>query len=187
MPLGDTTDDNVADKRAAKSVLAKEKDAEEVPEKKKKRKLFGAQPAFQWDSIMNVRISFLISASEQAVQSFMPLTTVRLPRERDICCCKSDDLMSVGGWSDPRISVACEAVGKDGRDDSAHWIPVCSVFPSTFAIPIGLNPHLMVFVALSSGPGDSPDLVLNLPGKWLLLHAWVATILVSLCYNAIAI
>lgn len=39
-------------KKKSKSTLIDEDDAQ--PEKKKKRKLLGVQPAFQWDSIMNV-------------------------------------------------------------------------------------------------------------------------------------
>lgn len=82
-PLSDSADDNKTEKRkdkAAPSVTEKpkekgkakdksksveveeeeEKQEHEVaqPEKKKKRKLLGAQPAFAWDSIMNVSSHF---------------------------------------------------------------------------------------------------------------------------------
>jgi hypothetical protein len=39
-------------KKKSKPALVDDDDAQ--PEKKKKRKLLGVQPAFQWDSIMNV-------------------------------------------------------------------------------------------------------------------------------------
>jgi hypothetical protein len=39
-------------KKKSKPTLVDEDEAQ--PEKKKKRKLLGVQPAFQWDSIMNV-------------------------------------------------------------------------------------------------------------------------------------
>lgn len=39
-------------KKKAKDKETLDEDAQ--PEKKKKRKLLGVQPAFQWDSIMNV-------------------------------------------------------------------------------------------------------------------------------------
>jgi hypothetical protein len=41
-------------KKKSKPTLVDEDDAQ--PEKKKKRKLLGVQPAFQWDSIMNVSV-----------------------------------------------------------------------------------------------------------------------------------
>jgi hypothetical protein len=45
-------------KKKSKATLVDDEDEEEAqPEKKKKRKLLGVQPAFQWDSIMNVSSS----------------------------------------------------------------------------------------------------------------------------------
>jgi len=41
-------------KKKSKATLVDDDD-DAAPEKKKKRKLLGVQPAFQWDSIMNVR------------------------------------------------------------------------------------------------------------------------------------
>jgi hypothetical protein len=70
-PIGETNDNIVDDdrkieepfkvmkplivKKKSKATLVDDEDEEEAqPEKKKKRKLLGVQPAFQWDSIMNV-------------------------------------------------------------------------------------------------------------------------------------
>lgn len=39
-------------------------DDDAQPEKKKKRKLLGVQPAFQWDSIMNVSLEHLEPVAE---------------------------------------------------------------------------------------------------------------------------
>lgn len=69
-PLGEAND-NIADderkieepfkvmkpliiKKKSKATLVDDDEEEVQPEKKKKRKLLGVQPAFQWDSIMNV-------------------------------------------------------------------------------------------------------------------------------------
>jgi hypothetical protein len=41
-------------KKKSKATLVDDDEEEVQPEKKKKRKLLGVQPAFQWDSIMNV-------------------------------------------------------------------------------------------------------------------------------------
>jgi len=74
-PLGET-DDNIADddrkieepfkvmkpliiKKKSKATLVEDDEEEVQPEKKKKRKLLGVQPAFQWDSIMNVSIPYI--------------------------------------------------------------------------------------------------------------------------------
>jgi hypothetical protein len=43
-------------KKKSKATLVDDED-DAQPEKKKKRKLLGVQPAFQWDSIMNVSTS----------------------------------------------------------------------------------------------------------------------------------
>lgn len=41
-------------KKKSKATIVDDDEEEAQPEKKKKRKLLGVQPAFQWDSIMNV-------------------------------------------------------------------------------------------------------------------------------------
>lgn len=73
-PLGETNENLPSDKEDAnlgtpykvmKPLVVKKKakdretlaDEDAQPEKKKKRKLLGVQPAFQWDSIMNVSLS----------------------------------------------------------------------------------------------------------------------------------
>jgi len=69
-PLGEANDNVVDDdrkieepfkvmkplivKKKSKAILVDDDEEEVQPEKKKKRKLLGVQPAFQWDSIMNV-------------------------------------------------------------------------------------------------------------------------------------
>jgi hypothetical protein len=65
-------------KKKSKATLVDDEEEEVQPEKKKKRKLLGVQPAFQWDSIMNV--SRLSSSWNDAHGSLGTVSFLRLYR-----------------------------------------------------------------------------------------------------------